>query len=271
MKLITSLILTANALTLHAGGYSVGPEKEKLILHPISCDGEGYIVADGYHVGTDWEAKKELIFKAENHRKKAVAKAKYMKEVFSYLPDLANDAHFEELIAGIITSRFIKSPREQILTVGMILLGSLGKESYSKYKFGRRTLCEITHHFEMHNFYSDISLTISDDNLEPLNYYEGYFYDAVDYLTLADILCICIEDDSDYYDCTDLICNHRTEVVNAFEDKKLKYKVSNKTNILINKVYDRIGLYYNSDHKSILYNLECSFNALYKAEKGWGI
>jgi len=242
-----------------------------MFLSGYSSEFETYPEDGEYYVGSDWEAKKELIFKAEKHRKKAVEKAKHMENYFSYFPDLRDNQHMKELITGIITCKLIESPRNRILAVGVALIASLANDSYDKYVYARRTFCEITHHFEMHEFYSAIALTISDDDLKPLDYYEGYFYDAVDYLTLADILCICIDDDSAYYDCTDWICNHRTYVINAFEDKKLKHRVSNSTNTLINKVYDKIGRYYNSDHKSILYNLDCSFNALYKAEKGWEI
>lgn len=135
-----------------------------------------------------------MLNEASKQRKAAISELHYADSLCYLIPDLEEREHLRALIAGSIGAAQVKDPKAKLISVGLVLIGSLANNMYDKYCEFRSHLARASHHFEMANFYNFLSLQFND---WPYHDDAGtkYYLRAIDYLTLCDMLTSCIEDD----------------------------------------------------------------------------
>lgn len=142
--------------------------------------------------------KQDILHMADTEKHLAITELKKAESISWYVPDLGDRQHLNALIISSIATPLIPEARIKILSVGLSLIGSISIEMYNEYCELRDHLAMASYHFEMHDFYSKLSLHMPNSYIPPKNKQwiasKAYLH-AIDLLTLCDMLAMCISDD----------------------------------------------------------------------------
>lgn len=146
---------------------------------------------DGYILKYD---KRSCLEEAKKHKEKAVSELLFAQDITVYIPNLEKKEYMYALISSAIQSVTIPGMQHKLISVGFSLVAGLGIDFYDNYEEMRRRLANASYHMEMYQFYSLVSLKVSDRGIYRD---EGSmeFSKAIDYLTMADMLTVLIEDE----------------------------------------------------------------------------
>lgn len=212
--------------------------------------------------------KFSMINKAKKHTRNAIEELYLADDICIYIPNLEDRDHLHALIAGTITSANIKDPMNKLLTIGLALITSLSKEMIEKHFQIKHHLAKASYHLEMANFYNALSLNAPEKNWKQMRDEDKHtlaYFIAVDYITLATMLCQCVEDRwsketlyNELDSCMDCLLRR---------DKEVKF--------VIEALYENMHeiLSENYDERLNLEIIECidqAFGQIEKAEALWG-
>lgn len=116
-----------------------------------------------------------------------------------YIPDLSKREHMKTLIATALGTAPFGNPKATLVATGLAIIGSLANDMYDEFCDMRTLLCSAAYHFEMENFYNLLSLEFTHKCEKIWNHDFNdrgtmCFLNAVDHLTVAEMLTSCIEE-----------------------------------------------------------------------------
>lgn len=155
--------------------------------------------------------KQDMLDKAIVHKRLAVNHLTIANEMCLYIPDLECRTHMAALISSTVSTIMITNVKDKFLAVGLALIGGLSGSLYEKYCEYRNHLLNAAYHLEQYKWYSQISIKFNDSE-----YDEGsqYYLKAIDYLTCADMMTLCIHEDDIRLVISDIIIGMRNLIFN---------------------------------------------------------
>lgn len=214
-----------------------------------------------------------LLEEAKKHKKEAVSELYFAEDMIPLLPNLGKREHLQILIASAIAASNVPEPRAKILSIGLTLIGSLANNMYDEYCEFRSHLANAAYHFEMANFYSQLSMQFND---WPEFKDEGtkWFLKSIDKLTLCDMLATCINDDWIQIAISNELTYQRDRFVKQMNnaDGKLTEKISDQGWMLYENINEILS---ECEDEALKEDISLYIYAMWEdmqlAEKAWGI
>lgn len=108
--------------------------------------------------------KLHAIKKAETHKQEGIATLNKLSSASFYLPDLADKRYFDALIDSAFDSLCVKDNRAKFMLVAFNLLKNVVIDSIDRYVEYRRCVREAAMHFELADFFNEISIYCNGSN-----------------------------------------------------------------------------------------------------------
>lgn len=186
--------------------------------------------------------KSYLLRQANSHRNQAIAALYEAEEICWYIPDLGKRKHLKAIFEGCAASMFVPNPIYKIMAVGSPLIATLCSDAYDEFCELRECMARSAHNFEMANFYTELALHVSCDNMgcfQDADKGTKAFINAINYMVLCEALANSIQDKWE-----------RTAVLNhlTYQRELLLKEVNNASKSLTKKISpDAWGFYENLD------------------------
>jgi hypothetical protein len=223
--------------------------------------------------------KEDMLNEAQKHKDKAICELYYAEDMCPYIPNLEKRQHLLALIGSSINAIAIPNPKDKLLSIGLMLIGSLAQDMYEEYCELRMHLAEAAHHFEMANFYNELSMhfaSCSSVRGGCVSYDEGSraYLEAIDYFTICDMLTICIEENWVRVAVSTKITKFRDFLLKELKNNQgiLTKKISEEVYMFSENLGEIMEVCEDSDLMFEMYlYIYAAFESMEKAEEKWGI
>ena len=216
--------------------------------------------------------KEELIRKSDYHKKKALEEMEALSAIQWYIPNLESRNNMRLLISSSLGAATLTSAKAKIMCVGISLIGELAASSYDKYCELRDHITNATYHFEMADFYNQVSL--KSGNYSATDQGTTYFLQAIDNLTLCDMLTTKIEDVDDRWALSNQLTLLRYRCLKYVNNPQRKWcrQMSTEAYTFFENLSEITAEYEDQNLVlSIIFHASETYEYLYKAETTWGI